>query len=300
MSPLREHSIFPKSLMMGPGVSKIGGSHVIDAAEASATLTVTVSAASGALWTPASITTSLWLDAADADTITLNGSTVSQWSDKSGNARHAAQGTAASQPAYSTNELNSLPVFTFASDFMTLPTDSLRTVLGGATAVIDVCVCRVTATSTTGQRIYQHEGTVAGDNGYWAKLVGVSNYAVSSGVYDGSWQQASHVTGSGWRIDSAEYVGGVAFRAYDFGILTASDTSVGAAIATPVAGSAAVIGATNNSTTRRYFLGQIAERVLIVGGVADRQKVEGYLAHKWGLADSLPSDHPYKSAAPTI
>ena len=30
----------------------------------------------------------------------------------------------------------------------------------------------------------------------------------------------------------------------------------------------------------------------------DRQKIEGYLAHKWGLAGNLPSDHPYKHAAP--
>jgi hypothetical protein len=25
-----------------------------------------------------------------------------------------------------------------------------------------------------------------------------------------------------------------------------------------------------------------------------RQKIEGYLAHKWGLAESLPSTHPFK------
>jgi hypothetical protein len=31
----------------------------------------------------------------------------------------------------------------------------------------------------------------------------------------------------------------------------------------------------------------------------DSQYVEGYLAHKWGLASSLPNDHPYKSVAPT-
>jgi hypothetical protein len=27
-------------------------------------------------------------------------------------------------------------------------------------------------------------------------------------------------------------------------------------------------------------------------------KAEGYLAHKWGLAGNLPSDHTYKSSAP--
>lgn len=33
---------------------------------------------------------------------------------------------------------------------------------------------------------------------------------------------------------------------------------------------------------------------------SDRQKIEGYLAHKWGLASNLPSNHPYLSNAPTI
>jgi len=31
----------------------------------------------------------------------------------------------------------------------------------------------------------------------------------------------------------------------------------------------------------------------------DRQKLEGYLAWKWGLESDLPVGHPYKNAAPT-
>ena len=34
-------------------------------------------------------------------------------------------------------------------------------------------------------------------------------------------------------------------------------------------------------------------------GQTARQKVEGYLAWKWGLQASLPAGHPYKSAGPT-
>jgi hypothetical protein len=41
-----------------------------------------------------------WYDASDAGTITLNGSNVSQWDDKSGNDNHAVQATASEQPAY--------------------------------------------------------------------------------------------------------------------------------------------------------------------------------------------------------
>lgn len=49
-------------------------------------------------WTPSLIATQLWLDGNDRSTITLNGLTVSQWNDKSGNGRHLAQATAANQP----------------------------------------------------------------------------------------------------------------------------------------------------------------------------------------------------------
>lgn len=50
-----------------------------------------------------------------------------------------------------------------------------------------------------------------------------------------------------------------------------------------------------------YLTGDIAEAVVVntamLSGSAYR-KLQGYLAHKWGLAADLPSDHPYKSAPP--
>ena len=55
----------------------------------------------------------LWLDANDSETITLNGSTVSQWDDKSGNDYHVTQSTASYQPTYSTAQLNGKNVVTF-------------------------------------------------------------------------------------------------------------------------------------------------------------------------------------------
>ena len=45
----------------------------------------------------------LWLDGADASTITQSSGMVSQWNDKSGNHYNATQGTGANQPAYLSN-----------------------------------------------------------------------------------------------------------------------------------------------------------------------------------------------------
>jgi len=48
------------------------------------------------VWNPSMIQTALWLDAADASTITESGGAVSQWDDKSGNNHHVIQATSAS------------------------------------------------------------------------------------------------------------------------------------------------------------------------------------------------------------
>jgi hypothetical protein len=69
-------------------------------------------AASTEPWTPANVTTALWLDADDASTITLNGSAVSQWNDKSGNNRHATQASASWQPTRTLSGLNDKTVLT--------------------------------------------------------------------------------------------------------------------------------------------------------------------------------------------
>lgn len=66
----------------------------------------------------------LWLDASDAATITLDGSNnVSQWSDKSGNARNAAQASTTLRPGYLTSGINGRPALVGdgVDDLMTWP-----------------------------------------------------------------------------------------------------------------------------------------------------------------------------------
>ena len=63
----------------------------------------------------------LWLDAADTTTISLNGSGVSQWNDKSGNAFAFTQGTLANMPQSGTQTINGKNVLDFdgSNDFLT-------------------------------------------------------------------------------------------------------------------------------------------------------------------------------------
>jgi hypothetical protein len=69
--------------------------------------------AGAADWTPADTNVALWLDADDASTLLLNGGSVSNWLDKSGNTRHATEATPANQPTDTAGGLNGKHVLTF-------------------------------------------------------------------------------------------------------------------------------------------------------------------------------------------
>ena len=58
-----------------------------------------------------------------------------------------------------------------------------------------------------------------------------------------------------------------------------------------------------NSTNRtlvRPFTGGVYDFVMYNYSEANVDKIEGYMAHKFGLENTLPSDHTYKNNAPTI
>jgi len=55
------------------------------------------------------------------------------------------------------------------------------------------------------------------------------------------------------------------------------------------------------SNTNTSLDGKIGEFIVINStSTSDRQKAEGYLAHKWGVASKLPADHPWKSYPPVV
>ena len=48
------------------------------------------------------------------------------------------------------------------------------------------------------------------------------------------------------------------------------------------------------------FAGAFHEIIFLEGEIdyVTRNRIEGYLAHKWGLTSNLPASHPYKNTAP--
>ena len=258
------------------------------------------------LWTPAQITTQLWFDAADASTITI-ATGVSQWNDKSGNARHVTQATGANQPAYGALQLNGIDVLTYDS------TDALRKT--SATAGL---VQNVGAVSIYSVRRF----TDLASNASSPVVLAVSNNTATTGraaVYcseaddnermggirtDGQSFQApatSVAINGAWSIHAA---------LFNYASAQASAFKDGSSVLAPTAFQDA--GNTSNTAPATIGVGcwvdgslsmkgNIAEVILThTIDTTERQLIEGYLAWKWGLEGSLPGGHPYKLAAPTV
>jgi hypothetical protein len=223
-------------------------------------------AGGAAPWTPANITTALWLDAADASTITESGGAVSQWNDKSGNARHAIQTTPGNRPTVSTAALNGKNVIEFNGSsqwFSNFSAFSVQSLI----AVTQLSQSKAFAGLHTG---FSSE-LILNANGTSTIAAGAGGSVLVNGVVSTSitFQQPFIWVNNRPTATSAERTLGQEF---------------------------------NEPGAGRAWVGYCAELIDLgaTPSTTDRQKLEGYLAHKWGLTANLPNDHPYKTAAPTV
>jgi hypothetical protein len=254
-------------------------------------------------WTPSLISTALWLDAADASTVTTVSGAVSQWNDRSGNGRNAVQVSSDSRPAYTANVLNGKSVLTLDG------TDDFMTVAHAAAlnAQISPSTVAVVYKKSAGFRVMQKkDGTGATGDGWFfddQTLLSVAggfatNYATNQnawqidvGTWNGStikhWRNGSKLVATS--VGSSEPASSVVNSEVDPGPTPASNTD------------AVYIGRRlNPSGTSGIMTGQIAGILICNTALSDddRKKLEGYYAHLFGLTANLPSDHPFKVNVP--
>jgi hypothetical protein len=254
----------------------------------------------GELWTPIEISTALWLDASDISTITKDGNNrVSEWRDKSGNNRHAVQPTTAGRPVHQTNKI----LFEFKameSPFIKLNEFSYFIVykrLGSPSSntgfICDIGV--VLATSPTG-RISQ---TSYNDNTF--RVSHRANAIIEHTRNDNTnIHFASHKFGND---------GFVTYNINDTLINSVSTIVEQITLTTPPVfrighgstWSSTLANLPYNSTNIASYI-ELSEIIAlpIIPTESEKEKMQGYLAHKWGLTANLPSDHPYKNFPPTI
>jgi hypothetical protein len=248
-------------------------------------------------WTPEHLTAgaSLWLDAGDSSTITLNGSTVSQWDDKSGNARHVTQATAGNQPDYSSDII----AFNGTSDYLANNSafmyDNGEADVYLIASVNSAADDRIVSEGFTGSNtpIYCIAETHNTDASRMCTLIRNDansvrfnhNFLSAAGAFDNSAKLYM------WRDTGTSVAGRVS---------GGTETSVAYTRSGVMSLNTFAVGALLRATPSVHAKVDIHELV-ITGNLSDdeRQRMEGYLAWKWGLEASLPGGHPYESAAPS-
>jgi len=239
------------------------------------------------LWRPSDIGSpiALWLDAEDTSTITLNGSTVSQWNDKSGNGRDVLQGTATSQPAYGAALINGKPALSF----------------DGVDDAILTATTNVSFSNSASVFAVQNNTATTGNGGSFDFIFSPNFIDIFSAAPNQiRWEignSSNGTLGSNTHtvVSNTPYIfSGVG----NTSLINGGDQKTFA--------QTGVISGSINSGIRlgAYFSpykGTISELVMLpsVATVNQRQRIEGYLAWKWKLQANLPVGHPYKSLPPT-
>jgi hypothetical protein len=225
----------------------------------------------------------LWFDAADTTSLTLTGSNVTTWADKSGKGYNA---TGVNNPQYTSGQYVS---FNGTNQSFTLPNNALPTgnsaysyfgivnfttgsrasgVIGGGTYGTNLAVFAWRTTTTNEIHTYWWASDVSTANRYTSNTL---NYINS--LYDGA----------GNRVLGLSFSTTTTYAASGTRVQTNSNNTMG------------------TTNTSEYMAGRIHELMCYSNLVTpfDRQKVEGYLSWKWGMQTQLPTTHPFKLAAPT-
>ncbi len=234
-------------------------------------------------WTPADAAAIAWYDANDAATITHSGGAVSQWNDKSSNGYHMKQTNGTYQPVYTASDslLGGRPSISTGPNYKYLTMDQ------------SVAVKRLYVVT------YYGDGTPA----TW------TNHNALVGTTDGSVRLTGRSNGN--KVFDA---GGDA-KNFDYNGTTYRNGSTtntnGQASGLPITGEIFTVTSASARTAQWRLLGNNASYTLWDGGmgeiiftdgtedIATQQKIEGYLAWKWGMQATLPAAHPYSTTNST-
>jgi len=240
----------------------------------------------------------LWLDAADASTLTLSGSNITSWNDKSGNGNNA---TATGTPTYNTAGLNTRPATAFNGSCyfqgnVSITGQTLTCFAVGSFVNSGGGDQRFVSLAATGQADWNSASRVAAifNQGSTTSIASYRNQPATfprhSHSYGTPFIACSVYDGTNGYI----YVNGLP------GNVQASYASAGTfAISKYCIGEQ--VSVTGEIIRNGGFVSEVLTYTTALTTV-QRQQVEGYLSKKWGvsLVMSLPFTHPFYSIGPGL
>jgi hypothetical protein len=227
----------------------------------------------------------LWLDAADSATMTLSGSNVTAWRDKSGNGYNATVTSGANAPILSGNSIQ----------FRAASSQSLDIAQGFGTSLVSTTLILF----FVGQRV-----TASGFHFFLSGATADINRVIQTGFFNDN--MSLNIYSTEFNIAIPAYSASAEpTRIYSYALNTATAEQVmNGTTLQSTAGTYRLAGFLGPQLGRRYSGVNIVYHSFNISemigfapiiNVAQRQVVEGYLAWKWGLVGSLPNNHPYKT-----
>jgi hypothetical protein len=218
----------------------------------------------------------LWLDASDSTTLTLSGTSVTGWSDKSRFTK--TTGLSPNKPVLSTNALNSRNTIIFDSNSQNLVSTTLSTAVGTG----DISMFAV------------WKGTATG-----GAVTGLGGMTGASGTLGLGWNQGGYYNLYDWAANDPRFTAPIGSW-----VLQVGQRQVGDLFLNLNGNSVPPLSSLTNFTNQAITVGggpnlftngEIAETLFYNRFISiyERQRIEGYLAWKWGLQSNLPNTHPF-------
>lgn len=246
-------------------------------------------AAGGTLWTPLEITTDLWLDSSDLSTITIDDSNrVGQWNDKSGNNHHLIQSTNANKPILTGGEI----IFDGINDFLQTSSNFFLT---GNPEFYAFFVYKKTTITKGGLFGWGVNNTLNAFAFFDNNTVMVFAYGNSNNFNVSTIANNTITTGCYIKTPGSINTTSAAYKNGTLWGTTGHSTNTPNITASPLyLGNAMPFG--------NYLEGVVYEFIVTRDrfNEKERQRMEGYLAHRWGTSSSLPNGHPYKDNVPIV
>lgn len=260
-----------------------------------------ISQPTGGTWTPADMVKRAWYDASSDSYLSVtSGGNVTNVRDRSGNGFDLSSLTTG-RPARVIGALNGLNVINFSGSQISRKNTSSNVFKNIGSGLL-VALRKITNRSSLGYVFSISKNSDASPRA--ALIIGASGNKNSmiGRRLDSDSVKNIHSTDNGssdWEIHIGVYdwANSNAYL-YINGALQGSDTNFQTDGNTSNTNANEImIGGNKNSG---YITGQFAEALIVESDItsATRQRIEGYLAHKWGLTSLLENGHPYKNFSP--
>ena len=248
---------------------------------------------------PASIAgLSMWFDAADRNSITLSGTNVSQWNDKSGKGNNLS--AASGRPTYTSNAQNNLNVVTYdGTQNLTTGSITANNFAGGTVNLTTFVVFSLSNTNTgtnySSPFCWANGGSVPRLASTWEGAAGGLEMDVGNTTFRTSFTSPALATNNTFYFMSYWKNGATT----QLNVNGSNGASGSGQDTTNYGGSSYEFNVGNGYSNSAYFMrGNIGEIIFFSTtlNTTNFQKMEGYLAYKWGLQATLPTTHPYYSS----